>query len=127
MASFGVSFFGEVSENPYINLAVESMWEVEKSHFNHDLSAGTAQPVWRRARRPWFPSRLRQKVFFTTQRPDRLWSLPSLIHNGYRGLFPRDYSGRGVKMTTHLHLVQRSRMVELYLHFFIRLRGIVLN
>jgi len=27
-----------------------------------------------------------------------------------KGAFPCGYSGRGVKMTTHLHLVPRSRM-----------------
>jgi hypothetical protein len=32
-----------------------------------------------------------------------------------------------VKLTTHMHLVPKSRMVELYLHSFIRLRGIALN
>jgi hypothetical protein len=30
--------------------------------------------------------------------------------NGYWGLFPRRWSGRGVKVTTHLHLVPRLRM-----------------
>jgi hypothetical protein len=33
---------------------------------------------------------------------------PSLLSNGYQGLFPWGYSGQGVKMTTHLHLVLRS-------------------
>jgi hypothetical protein len=37
-------------------------------------------------------------------------------HNVYRGLFPRAYSGRGMKLTTNLHLVPRSKLVELYLH-----------
>jgi hypothetical protein len=32
---------------------------------------------------------------------------------------------RGVKLTTHLHLVSRLRMVELYLHLSIRLQGVV--
>jgi hypothetical protein len=36
-------------------------------------------------------------------------------------------SSRGVKLTTDLHLVTTSRMVELYLHSPIRLHGIVLN
>jgi hypothetical protein len=34
---------------------------------------------------------------------------------------------RGVKLTTLLRLVPRSRMVELYLHSPIRLHGVVLN
>jgi hypothetical protein len=31
---------------------------------------------------------------------------------GTRGLFPWAYSGRGLKLTTHLHLLPRSRMRE---------------
>jgi hypothetical protein len=34
----------------------------------------------------------------------------SLLSSGYQGLFPWGKSGRGVKLTTHLHLVPRSRM-----------------
>jgi hypothetical protein len=41
---------------------------------------------------------------------------PSRLSNGYRGLFPRGESGKSVKLITHLHLVLRSRMAELYLH-----------
>jgi hypothetical protein len=51
----------------------------------------------------------------------------SLLSNVYMGLFPREISGRGVKLTTHLHLVPRLRMVELYLHSPIRLYGMVLR
>jgi hypothetical protein len=48
--------------------------------------------------------------FFTSPcYPERLWGPLSLISNGYRGLFPRGWTGRGVKLTTHLHLVPRSR------------------
>jgi hypothetical protein len=46
---------------------------------------------------------------------------------GTGGLFPWVYSGRGVKLTTHLHLVPRSRMLELYFHSPIYLYGIALN
>jgi hypothetical protein len=41
---------------------------------------------------------------------------PSLLYYGYRGLFHWRYSGRGVKLATHLHLVPRSRRVQLYHH-----------
>jgi hypothetical protein len=40
---------------------------------------------------------------------DRLCDPPNLLSNGYTGLFLRELSGRGVKLTTHLHLVSRSR------------------
>jgi hypothetical protein len=40
---------------------------------------------------------------------------------------PEDKAAGGVKLTTHLHLVPRSRKMELYLHSLIELHGIVLN
>jgi hypothetical protein len=55
-----------------------------------------------------------------------------LIYNIWRRIIYRlynspGYSSSGVKLTTHLHLVPRSRMVELYMHSPIRLHGAVLN
>jgi len=38
-------------------------------------------------------------------RPDRLWGPPSLL-----GLFPWGGNGRGVKLTTHLHVMPRLGM-----------------
>jgi hypothetical protein len=49
------------------------------------------------------------KISSSLRRPDRLWGPRSLISNGYHGLFPRGWSGRDVKLTTHLQLVLRSR------------------
>jgi len=40
----------------------------------------------------------------------RHWGLPSLLSGGYRRPFHRGQSERGVKLTTHLHLVPRLRM-----------------
>jgi len=48
--------------------------------------------------------------FCSPPRPDQLWCSPSLLSNGYRGLFPRGKSGRGPKLTTHLHPVPKLRM-----------------
>jgi hypothetical protein len=49
------------------------------------------------------------RIFPSPRRLDRLWGPPSLLYYGYRGLFLGGYSGRGVKLTTHLQLVPRSR------------------
>jgi hypothetical protein len=35
---------------------------------------------------------------------------------GEGALFPQGYSSRGLKLIIHVHLVLRSRMVELFLH-----------
>jgi hypothetical protein len=56
-------------------------------------------------------------IEFSLERPDRLWGSTGLLSSGCRGLFLRLLSCRGVNLTTHLYLVPRSRMVELYLHF----------
>jgi hypothetical protein len=43
------------------------------------------------------------------------------------GSFPGRRSGWGVKLTTHLYVAPRSRIVELYLHSPTLLHGLVLN
>jgi hypothetical protein len=41
---------------------------------------------------------------------------PTVYPMGTEGSFPGRSRGRGAKLTTNLHLVPRSRMMELYLH-----------
>jgi hypothetical protein len=49
------------------------------------------------------------RIFSSPRCPDRLWGPPSLLSDGYPGLFPRGLSGLGVKLTNHFQLVPRSR------------------
>jgi hypothetical protein len=48
-------------------------------------------------------------LFCKPPRPELLWGPPSLLSSGYQGLFSRGLSARDVKLTTHLHLVPRSK------------------
>jgi len=52
------------------------------------------------------------EFFSSPPRLERFWGPPSLLSNGYQWLFPWGLSGRGVKLTTLLHLAPRSRMSE---------------
>jgi hypothetical protein len=56
-----------------------------------------------------------------------LWPTQLSIQYVPGALFLCGWSDQGVKLLIHLHLVPRSRMVELYLHSPIRLHGVVLN
>jgi hypothetical protein len=57
----------------------------------------------------------------------------SLLHSIQAGsgahpaLVPMGTECRGVKLIIHLHIVLKSRMVELYLHSNIHLHGVVIN
>jgi hypothetical protein len=51
------------------------------------------------------------RFFFSPRCPGRFWGPSSLLTNGYPGLFPRGLSVRGVKLTTCLQLVPRSRIL----------------
>jgi hypothetical protein len=70
-----------------------------------------------------------ERLFSMPHHPVRLWGPPSFLSNWYRRFLPREggESGLGMKLTTHLQLMPRSRIVELYLHSPTRLNGVVLN
>jgi len=58
----------------------------------------------------------------------RVWDLPGLLSNGYKVLFPWGLSGWGAKLTTHLHLVPRSKNAWSYTSTpQVRLHGMVLS
>jgi hypothetical protein len=67
------------------------------------------------------------RIFSSPSRPDRLWGPPNLLSDGYRELFPRGQSSWGVKLTTHLQLMPRSRKCGSIHPPPIRLQGAVLN
>jgi hypothetical protein len=80
-----------------------------------------------RVKRSGFDSRQRHKIFlFSTMsrlalgptQPPIQWA-PRDISEGLRG--------SGVKVAIHLHLVPRSRMVQLYPHSLLFVRGIMFN
>jgi hypothetical protein len=52
---------------------------------------------------------------------------PASYPMGTGGSLPKGKVAGGVKLTTHLHLVPRSRTVELYLHSSMCLHSIVLH
>jgi hypothetical protein len=62
----------------------------------------------------------------TMSRPPLAPSQPSSVH-WVLGVFRWRQSVCGVKLTPHLYLLSKLRMVEPYLHSFIHLHGVVLN
>jgi hypothetical protein len=64
--------------------------------------------------------------FYPIPQRQALWTGQPLVQWVRRAL-SQGYRGRSVKLTTHLPLVSRSRMMEPYLHFPIHLYGVVIN
>ena len=50
------------------------------------------------------------RQFLFPRSSDRLWGTPNLLLNVCRRLYSQDYSGRGMKLTTLMHLVPRLRV-----------------
>ena len=61
--------------------------------------------------RPGVRSSAGAKVFSSSKCSDQLEGTISLLFNKYRGLLPRGQDSRGVNLTTHVHRLQRIRMV----------------
>jgi hypothetical protein len=54
-------------------------------------------------------------------------SRPAFYLVGTGGLFSGSKAARGMKLTSHFHIVQRWRMMELYFHDLIHLHGVMCN
>jgi hypothetical protein len=68
------------------------------------------------------------RIFSSPRRPDRLCGPPNLLSYGYRGLFPRGVK-RPVREADHSPTASAEvkENVDLYIHYPIRLHGVVLN
>jgi hypothetical protein len=51
---------------------------------------------------------------FSTERSYRLWGQSSVLYSGYRRLFPSWLSSQSAKLTIHLYLDPRPRIMNLY-------------
>lgn len=101
---FGVKKLGNVSLTPYFRY----MRCVNILHYFNGGGgeAGIATEV---TKEWWFHSWQEQAMFFFPKCPDRFWSPPNLILSVYQGLFPREQSGRCVKLPTHFHVVPKVK------------------
>jgi hypothetical protein len=80
-----------------------------RNYSRRNSSVGIATGYWLNDRGVEVRVTVGSRIFTSPRRPDRLCGPPNLLSNVYWELFPRGQSGRGVKQTTHLQLVPRSR------------------
>jgi hypothetical protein len=51
-----------------------------------------------------------KRLFFSLQRREMFWNLPSLLSDAVEGAVSQGVEGRSVKLTTHPHLLPRLRI-----------------
>jgi hypothetical protein len=96
-------FFSALSSRIPSVCLLTSIWRSKLAHKCNEVTVHGAKGS--------IPGRGREEIFLSTpRRPDRLWDPPNLLSSGYLGLFSCRKIGRGVKLTTHLHLASRLRM-----------------
>jgi hypothetical protein len=84
-------FFLYLSAKPFGTVCACSNWRALRSLYVQLIYRTTGYELDGRSSIPG-----RDHIFFSSpQRPYQLWDPASLLSNGYRGLLPRGYSGRG--------------------------------
>jgi hypothetical protein len=74
----------------------------------------------------WLEHSQQCSLFLSPQLPEGLWDRLGLLFSWYTGRsFPRELSGRSVKFATDIYSAEVNN-VELYLHFLMRLYGVVI-
>jgi hypothetical protein len=86
---------------------IELLINVNNNGGSRDSTVGIATGYWLEDQGVGVRVPVGSRIFSSTYFPERAWGLPSLVSNGYREIFLR-----GVKLTTHLQIVPRSRKRE---------------
>jgi hypothetical protein len=102
---------------PQVSCIYKTTYTQERSP-DRSVGIATAQPG--------FNSGQRQDFFLLHSVETGSGVHPASYPMGAKDLSPRP-RGKGVKLTSHLHLVPKYLMEETYLHSFIRTHGMVLN